>query len=238
MKRLSATSIGDFLECPQRFWYRTNYSEASKVSDHVIFGRIVHEAIEKFDGVDEALEWSLKEWETEQMADAFLPNEKTIKKPPKSFKKMLNNYYSKIEPTIDGGEKEVFFRLPWVSNNEKIEILGKMDRVTRTDVYDWKTGARKPSKYQLHVIQFYLYAWAFEKIYGRKAENIYYGYLNGGDVIPIVLKDDLLINVENTIDYVVENMDKPPIRVPGYQCSNCFYREICFAQLEGAWTQY
>ncbi len=236
MKRLSATSINDFLECPQRFWFRTNHPEASKVSDHVIFGSVVHEAIEKFDNLDEALAWSLEEWPVRSQGGNFMPDKQT-KKPPKSFKRMLSNYYNVIEPEIDGGEKEVFFRLPWESAGEKIEVLGKMDRVTDS-VYDWKTSGRKPSKQQLHALQFYLYAWAYEKIHGRPPKHVYYGYLNSGDIIPIKLKPKLIENVANTIDYVVANMDKEPIRVAGYQCAGCFYKEICFAQLEGAWTQF
>jgi len=236
MKRLSATSIGDFLECPQRFWYRTHHPEAAKLSDHVIFGGIVHEAIEKFDNFDDALAWALKEWELRSQDGNFMPD-KQVKKPPKSFKRMLENYYKQIEPMIEGGEKEMFFSFPWNGRTEEIKIIGKMDRVTDTAVYDWKTSGRKPSKYQLHSIQFYIYAWAYRNIYGRDAE-VYYGYLNGGDLIRIDIKPALVDNVTETIEYVIENMDKDPIRICGYQCSNCFYREICFAQLEGAWTQF
>jgi CRISPR/Cas system-associated exonuclease Cas4 (RecB family) len=236
MKRLSATSINDFLECPQRFWYRTNHPEASKVSDHVVFGGVVHDAIEKFDNLDEALDWSLTEWDIKSQSGNFMPD-KQVKKPPKSFKRMLKNYYNVIEPEIDGGEKEVFFRLPWKGTTEEIEVLGKMDRVTDS-VYDWKTGARKPSKYQLHALQFYLYAWAYEKIHGRPPKAVYYGFLNSGSIIEVDIKPILMENVESTIDYVIENMDKDPIRVVGYQCSGCFYKEICFAQLDGVWAPY
>lgn len=237
MKRLSATSINDFLECPQRFWFRTNHPEASKVSDHVTFGGVVHDAIEKFDNVDDALEWSLKEWPIRSQDGNFMPD-KQAKKPPKSFKRQLGNYYKLIEPQIDGGDKEVFFRLPWYSGSENLEILGKMDRVTDTAVYDWKTGGRKPSKFQRHGIQFYLYAWAFEKLYDGVPKNVYYGALNSGSLIPLDIKPRLMQNMGDTINYVVDNMDKEPIRAVGYQCFGCFYKEICFAQLDGAWTKF
>ena len=237
MKRLSATSIGDALECFQRLYYRTNHPEAAKVSGHVIYGSIVHEAIEQFDNPDDAIEWSKQEWKVRSPSGDYMPDRKP-KKPPKSFKKMFGNYYNVMEPQIDGGEKEVFFRLPWKGAGEEIEILGKMDRVTDTAVYDWKTGARKPTKYQLHNLQFYLYAWAFEKLHDRPPENVYYGYLNGGDLININLKPELMANLERMVNYVIVNMDLEPIRVVGYQCASCFYKDICFAHLDGAWTQF
>ena len=109
--RLSASSIKDYLECPKRFWYRTNQRDKSKVSGHVVFGSIVHEAIEEFDDAKSAIDWAVVEWAT-RMTPEFEFAEMTVPKPPKSFTKQLGNYYTKIVPELpdkEPFEKEAVF---------------------------------------------------------------------------------------------------------------------------------
>jgi len=233
--RLSATSIQDYMECPKRFWYRTNAKDKAVVSDHVVFGSIVHEAIEKFEDSETAVKWAVKEW-PERMKQEFEFAELPVSKPPKSFSKMLGNYYTKILPDIEHADpfcRECMFDVPWVENQElDVRIIGKMDLISGLHVYDWKTGARKPTKYQLQSFQFYLYEWAYEKMYGRRP-NIYYGYLNGGDIIPIDMNDALRDDVHNTINSTINNLKNEIFyRVTGYQCANCFYRAHCYNEME------
>ena len=113
MIRLSQSSIKDFLECSQRFWYRTNMKEMAKVNKHVVFGSIAHEAIEKFTEPGPAIQWAWAEWD-KRMGGPYTKS----KKPPrgKCFSRMLGNYFYTIVPKIQGKKMnkiEHFFRLPW-----------------------------------------------------------------------------------------------------------------------------
>jgi CRISPR/Cas system-associated exonuclease Cas4 (RecB family) len=233
--RLSASSIKDYLECPKRFWYRTYQREKAKVSNHVVFGSIVHEAIEEFDDGKEAVKWALSQWD-ERMTPEFEFAEMGVPKPPKSFTKMLGNYYTKIVPVLPDEkpyEKELFFEVPWERTPlSNVVIIGKIDLIAGLNIYDWKTGNRKPSKYILQDFQFYLYEWAYEKMYGRRPK-VHYGYLNAGELIPINMNDELRNDVGNTIESVIYNIKEENYhRVTGYQDGNCFYRDHCYSEME------
>ena len=229
MIRLSATSIKDYLECPQRFWYRTHASESAKLSGHVIFGSIVHEAIEKFDEPGPAVKWAFDEW-GERTGGSFAKGATRLPR-GKDFSEFLGNYFFEIEPNLpkdELNEVEHFFRLPWSDN---VEILGKMDRIIGSNVYDWKTGTRKPDQYVLQDIQFYIYEWAYEIIYGHRP-TLFYGHLKGSEVINIDLKDKMREHIPEIINRIVADINKPSYRITGYHCGNCFYNEICYDEME------
>jgi len=230
--RLSATSIKDYLECPQRFWYRTNRPEKAVFSKHVIFGGIVHEAIEKFDEPGPAVDWAFDQWD-ERAGGHFA---KRASRPPKDFSRMLGNYYFTIAPKLKAeriDKTEYFFRIPWTywNKDEKIEIVGKWDRIIDSKLIDWKTSGYRPSQYQLHDIQFYTYEWAYEAIFGERPE-IYYGFLQDAELIKIDMKDVLRKNYFTVVNRILDNINKPSFRVTGYQCKECFYRNICFTEME------
>lgn len=238
--RLSASSIKDYLECPKRFYYRTFHKDKSKVSNHVVFGSIVHEAIEEFDNGKDAVKWAVAQWAERMTPEFEFAEIKQVPKPPKSFTKMLGNYYTKIVPEfpIEKPQKtELFFEIPWSEitidgKKSEVIILGKIDKIAGSNVYDWKTGARRPTKYQLQDFQFYLYSWAYEKMYGERP-TVYYGHLNTGDIIPVQLNDYMRNDLASTVEHVVDNLrDERFHRVTGYHCGNCFYREFCYGEME------
>ena len=230
MIRLSATSIQDYLECPQRFWYRTHKKSSAKVSKHVVFGSITHEAIEKFTEPGPAVAWAYEQW-NERIGGSFAKGATRLPR-GKDFSSFIGNYFYGIEPKLpkseDLNEIEYFFRIPWSDN---VEILGKMDRIIGLNIYDWKSGARKPDQYSLQALQFYIYEWAYEKMYGSRP-TVYYGYLKGPDIIKVDLKQAMRDHLPEIINRIVADVDKPPFRVPGYQCGNCFYSEICYGEME------
>lgn len=232
MIRLSASSIKDFLECPQRFWYRHNKPETKIESDHMILGSIIHEAIEKFDSEMTAVVWANEEWDKE-VKNAFAEK---VKKPPKNIDKLLGNYYNKIVPKLEnvGVIKEEFFDVPWgYLGKEEIRLIGKMDRISGNSVYDWKSSSRRPSKYVLQDIQFYIYALAYDKLFNRLPDNIYYGHLYTGNLYDVELKDEMLyVTLPEIIIRVAEQHTLPPFRVTGFHCQWCIFNEICFNDMD------
>ena len=222
----------DFFECPQRFWYRTNHPDKAILSKHVVFGAIVHEAIEKFKEPGPAVTWAYDEWD-ERAGGNFA---KKVNKPPKNFSRMLGNYYFAIAPKLKAEKRdkiEYFFRLPWTHWNgeQKVQLVGKMDRIIDNIIIDWKTAGRKPSSYQLHDMQFYIYEYAFEQIFGERPE-VYFGYLQDGELIKVDMKESLRDNMFRVINRFLDNINKKPYRIVGYHCRDCFYRNICFSEME------
>lgn len=230
MIRLSATSIKDYVECPQRFWYRTHRKETAEPSKYAVFGQIVHEAIEKFDEPGPAVKWSEAEWDERSMG-TFGP--KFGKKPPRDFARYLGNYFYTVEPKLKAekiDKAEFFFRVAWKNwdGNKPVEIVGKMDRVIDDKIYDWKTGTRKPSDLTIQDIQFYVYHWAYNEIFGE-APEVYYGFLYKPEIFRVDIKPKLLNDdLPKIVNRLLDDIDRPPYRVFGYQCNSCFYKRICW----------
>lgn len=206
--------------------------DAAKVNKHVVFGGIVHKAIEKFTEAGPAVNWAWDEWDKE-MSGPYIKR----KRPPKDFNRMLGNYFLTIAPKIQGKKMnkiEHFFRLPWEhwNGDEEVQILGKIDRISDEDVYDWKTGTRRPAYNQLQDIQFYFYEWAYEKEFGQRPTNIYYGLLQTAELIKVEMKDELRSNLITLTNYVLDNLNREKCRNIGYQCGSCFYKDTCFSEID------
>jgi len=233
MLYLSATGIKDHLDCAYRLYLRREKPKSAIVSDDAIFGGIVHEGIEKYDTYDDALAFGLAEWDRLKNDNRFLP---TKSKPPKSFRKMFKGYYNSIleEINADGfeqAERELKFKIPWRKN--EVMLVGKWDRVQENKLFDWKTGMRPPDKYDLRDFQFCFYDLAYELVYGQRPEQ-FYGYLYGGSLYPIDIPEQLRYNTVKLVDRVADELleQNEPLRVTGYQCKRCFYREICHNELD------
>ena len=230
---LSATFIKDFLACSYRAKLRRDVPESAIINDEAIFGGIVHEAIEKFTEYDPALEFCLSEWDRIKNTNNFM---KEDKKPPKSFRKMLQGYFEKIYPNLnpDGFKKvrlEHKFEVSW---GKGVTLIGKMDRVETgdfTEIYDWKTSMKPPDIYDLSDLQFYIYYIAHKMIHGDEP-TVYYGHVYSGMLHRIDINPDLVYNTERLVDHVAARLASgEAYRVTGYQCRSCFYRMPCYNEI-------
>jgi len=231
MLYLSASFIKDFIECPRRAKYRRDIPEQALVSDDVIFGELIHTAIERFDTYEIALNYCLDEWQTRKTGNSFISEEAS--KPPKSFRKMLKGYYEGIVPQInpDGFEfvqKEVMVKHQLDADTM---LVGKFDRIQVAKLYDWKTAMKPPDQYDLADFQFYFYDYLFNLIYGMVPE-IYYGYVYGGRIYEVnimpTMRDNTKYIVQEVANSVRAGVD---YRVAGYQCRRCFYRLPCYSDM-------
>jgi len=231
MLYLSASFIKDFIECPYRAKLRRDIPEQAVVSDDVIFGEIVHSAIEKFNDYDTGLEFCLNEWKNRKTKTSFLEEE--LPEPPKSFRKMLKGYYGDIISQInpDGFEyvqKEVMVKHQLDADTM---LIGKFDRIQVDKVFDWKTAMKPPDQYDLSDFQFYFYDYLFNLIYDMEPQ-IFYGYLYGGRIYEV----NILPSMRNNTKYVVQEVANSiragiDYRVAGFQCRRCFYRLPCYSEM-------
>jgi len=241
--RHSYSSTKDFWECAKRYHYRVTTPDSAVPNEHMVFGKIVHSSIERYEKYDKSITklvgWSLHEWEREMATSSFL--EGKIPRPPKSFKRMYENYIHIIKPKLPAKDIEVekFFKISLAYSPDgetKISFVGKIDRIDSGGIYDWKTSERLPDTYELHDNQFFAYWWAYRKLYGENPSRIVYGHLGSGNLYNIDMSVSLLRNFENLLDKTTEvvynawRMERFP-RIIGYQCKRCPFRSICFREL-------
>lgn len=244
--RLSYSSMKDARACMKRYWYRVMKPKSAIPNEHMIFGSIVHTAIERLEIKDKPLTklvgWSLHEWERRMATSGRGFLDKRLPKPPKSFKRMYENYLEFIRPKMqsppDEDSIEKFFKIPldYPNMENKVYFVGKIDRISNGEIYDWKTSGKLPDTYDLHDTQFYAYWWAYLKLYNSNPKGIFYGHLNSGSVYNIDMDVKLLDNFEVLLDTTTEMMyngwkhDEFP-REMGYQCKGCVYRAVCYGDL-------
>ena len=243
--RLSYSSMKDARACLKRYWYRVKKPKSAIANVHMVFGSIVHTSIERLEKKDRELGkligWSLHEWER-RMASSGRGFLDKLPKPPKSFKRMYENYIELIRPRLqtpaeeDGVEK--FFKIPLDYPNMDTDtyFVGKIDRIDNGNIYDWKTSGKLPDKYDLSDTQFYAYWWAYRELYKENPKDILYGHLNSGNVYNISMDTLLLDNFGVLLDSTAEMLynawkhNEFP-RDMGYQCKGCVYRTACYGDL-------
>jgi CRISPR/Cas system-associated exonuclease Cas4 (RecB family) len=231
MLYISASSLGDFYKCPKSYYYRVNNKESAILSDDMIFGSVIHEAVELHDDPESCCEFAIAEWQ-KRSGDSY----SKTRKPPKSIKNILKGYFKiidEIKGTTDHMEmiREHFFRFQY---RDDIMLVGKIDLIADGKIYDWKTGSAPPSNYNLYDLQFTTYWLAYREMYKVDPESINYGWLYGGRTYKVPMKEALLKNLDLAIDRMSEicyNMDNN-VRILGYQCNRCLYRGICHLELE------
>lgn len=224
---LSASSMKDFMDCSYRFYLRREHKDSAEITDDIIFGRIVHEAIEKYDDEEHAVAWANDEWEREK-SEGNASFVTIVREPPKSFRVQLSNYYNKIVPLLGPRATALVewkFEYIWAPN---VWIIGKMDRIDNDIIYDWKTGNRLPDKYTLRDFQFYLYYLMYGKIFKRAPRAVVYGHLATGQLLPLDINEELVYNASRLVDRVVADItERPAERRFGYHCKSCLYKTKC-----------
>ena len=186
----------------------------------MVVGNIVHEAIEKFwnDGA-ERLVYIYKEFLSR------LPSDKLSL----DYAYKCNTFFTqKFQNLLSSGDVvEEKFRIPL---EKDVFIVGKMDRISNGNVFDWKT-ARRPLTTVSGNIQFILYNWAYKKMYNSNPSGVYYAALGNGSLVkyhpdPVAEKslfDEIIPQAIRTIK------DKDYIRNGIFRkaCYRCPYSESC-----------
>lgn len=216
---LSATSISDFIKCPQKVLYRFKKTVPEVPTKGMIIGSIAHKAIEKgWRGKEQAYsivhsgvkENNLKAQDTinlEFMMDIFFLN----------FRDRLK----------DKDLIEYTFKLPLYDD---VFIVGKMDRISSGNLYDWKTSSKLPSRLG-NDVQCIIYDWAYRKLFDVQPDSICIAGLSTGELIPY--REDRLFTKE-LFDNIIPRMIKTVrhetyerLGVFNHSCYFCPYKAGC-----------
>lgn len=227
---LSATSIKDYLSCPQKFEYRLQ-GEEQEANAYFVRGIAVHETIENqnLETTGEAKSWFLERFsELVNERNPEFPYRNTFSSMAQESYQMLDNYYNIIHPSQPPiRQVELFFN---VSIGE-IEFSGKIDQIRDGSIYDWKT-TMKPLDDVVRVAdyQFTLYDMAYKELYGEYPRHTYYGHLYEGKLIELERTQedyDYLYSVASQITVAIEE-EIFPRNYDKYGCFYCPFKHLCF----------
>jgi hypothetical protein len=217
---ISASLLEDYISCNRKVYYRVNKPEAGIQNEEMIIGEIVHKAIELYyDDISAGLD--------------YFSSEMNVRLPSQSIEYgllCLGNYYKSFQPLLYKDDLvEVKFK---IKIDGDVFVVGKMDRVSNGNVFDWKT-ARSPSTNISNSIQFILYNWAFKKLYNHEASGVYYAALGTGKLLKLLPNPNveaLLIN-ELIPSAVRDIKSKLYLRNGMFRkaCYRCPYSETCLS---------
>lgn len=227
---LTATSIKDYLDCPQKLEYRFEGRE-SDYNAYFVRGSIVHEIIEDptILTAEQAMKRFISRFSTVvSETDPEFPFRTSFSSMMRQSEQMLDNYYNKInieEPKIK--EVELFFDI----TIGDIVFKGKIDQIRGNSIYDWKTSTKPLDERSKNAdYQFTLYGMAYKELYGRYPDKIYYGHLYSGKLIdmPRTKRDyEYMYEVAEQVATSVES-NYFPRSYGKYKCGLCPYKRHCF----------
>lgn len=216
---LSASSIADFIDCPQKVLYRITKPFPEVKSVAMIKGTIAHYALEKgWNDRDRALHLVRQECKNEGLS----------KKDLTDLEFMVDIFFLNFRHLVkDTDLIEHNFKIPL---HDDVFIVGKMDRISEGNLYDWKTGSKIPSRLSNNV-QCIIYDWAFKKIFDREAKSINIASLAKGELVPYI-KDDFYIkevfnNIIPRMIRTIKNQSYERLGMFNHSCFMCPYKIGC-----------
>lgn len=218
---LSASSIRDFVVCPQRVLYRLKKTVPEVKSKEMTMGNIVHLAIEKG-------------WKDRKRAESIMEAEAKVQKLTKADRTnisfMLDIFFLNFQQRLGEGDLiEYNFKIPLYDD---VFVVGKIDRISTGNLFDWKSG--KVPKFLGNDVQCIIYEWAFQKLFDAKPKSINLASLSTGDLVPYYRHDmyykELFTTVIPRMIKTIRHNEYERLGIFNHSCFRCVYKEGC---LEG-----
>jgi CRISPR/Cas system-associated exonuclease Cas4 (RecB family) len=215
---ISASSIADFIKCPQKVLYRLTKPFPIVRNKEMIMGEIVHKAIE-LGWRDRAVALGIVRKESQE--------QKLLKADKVNMEFALDMFFFNFAPRLTEQDKiEYMFKLPY---QDDVFLVGKMDRISNENVFDWKTGR---VAYKLGTDpQCIIYDFAYNKIFGKKARSVNIGALSTGELIPYVsnelAKKELFDNIIPRMIRTIRNQSYERLGIYNHSCFRCIYKDGC-----------
>lgn len=204
---LSASKLKAFKKCPRQYYYKyINHTEQGDDKNmSALLGSALHKAIELYykEGktnytyeFQQYMQHTIELWDEKGYTVSYEYNFMRDLKDGKAFLKKID--WDFFNPT----ELELRFSLPFPKENPIVIINGVIDMICDGMVIDHKSGKEKPNKQELaHDPQFILYHWAYEQLYGKPPEIVYWHHLRTGKLIESRIKDNYADKIQQlTVD--------------------------------------
>lgn len=221
---LSASSISDFIKCPQKVLYRRTKAFPEKKSKEMIIGNIAHSAVQKgWKNRDEAYSIVREEGKAEGLAKSDITH----------LEFLMDIFFLNFAHRLTDKDRiEYSFKIPLYDD---VFIVGRMDRISNGNVYDWKTGSRISEKLW-NDVQCIVYNYAYNRIFSEAPASICVASLATGELIPYSednkytneLFDKIIPRMIKTIK--TESYDK--LGMFNHSCFRCPYKLGCLGGAE------
>lgn len=219
---LSASSIKDFISCPQKVLYRFKKTVQEVRSKDMIVGEIAHLAVEKG-------------WRDRERAYSIVANEVSRNKLKNADKTnlefMMDMFFLNFQSRL--GENDLIeyrFKVPLYDD---VFIVGKMDRVSKGNIFDWKSSSRIPSRLG-NDVQCIVYDWAFTKLFDKSPTSICVASLSTGELTPYfgdkLFIDEVFNNIIPRMIRTIKHDSYERLGMFNHGCFRCPYKIGC---LEG-----
>lgn len=193
-----------------------------------MLGRAVHKAIELGFQAQDPFDVFNQYWLSESKT---VTDNSNLGKLYNEGIKMIDLYDFNQAPPI---EMELGFNLPFPNAENPIcNVVGYFDQVFASDkLVDMKTSVQRPKLNVLRFnVQFVIYAWAYEKLYG-KLPKIYWHHLRTGELFLADIDAEQIKSIEPIIRGLVAHTDYTQEiehyhRNVGLECNFCSFAEIC-----------
>ena len=221
---LSASSIKDFIACPQKVLYRRTKPFPEVRSREMIMGEIAHSAIEQG--------WKSRE-RAYQVINYQYKKMGLNDKDRVSLEFYIDMFFLNFRDRLsDNDHIEYNFKF---ALHDDVFMVGKIDRISDGNLYDWKTGSRVPTKLG-NDVQCIIYDFAYKKIFGKEANSICLAALATGELVPYVKSE---MHTEQLFNKIIPRMIKT-IKNESYEklgmfnhsCFRCPYKQGCLGGTE------
>jgi len=222
---LSASSISDFIKCPQKVFYRLGKSVKEVPSKEMIIGKIAHKAIE--DGwEDRGKSYDIihKMSGTEKLSKADITN----------LEFYMDMFFLNFKGLLSNKDLiEYNFKLPL---HDDVFLVGKIDRISNKNLFDWKTGQKLPMNLG-NDVQCIIYDYAYKQLFKEEPSSICLASLAKGELIPYraseIHVNELFTNIIPRMIKVVRNSDYERLGIFNHSCFRCPYRFGCLGSSQG-----
>ena len=221
---LSASSITDFISCPRKVMYRVKKTVPTVSSREMTMGSVVHKAIELgWRSRDDAYAIAHTEGKKEGLAKADIY----------SMEFLLDMFFLNFQSRLSENDLiEWNFKLPL---HDDVFIVGKIDRISNGNVYDWKTGQTATNL--SYSIQCIIYDWAYKKQFKKSASSVCIAALKKGELIPYY-RDSLYVDevFNNIIPRMIRTIKNETwderLGLFNHSCFRCPFKVGCLERKE------
>ncbi len=222
---LSASSISDFIACPQKVLWRITKPFPEIKSPAMVKGTIAHYALEKG--------WKDRERALTIVRQECKKEELMTRKELLDLEFMMDIFFLNFRGLVgDNDLIEYRFKIPL---HDDVFIVGKIDRISDGNLIDWKTAGKLPSRLS-NDVQCIIYDWAYKKLFDREAKSICIASLAKGDLIPYVKDDfytkEIFNNIIPRMIRTVKNQTYERLGMFNHSCFMCPYKIGCLERTE------
>lgn len=224
---LSATAIKDYIACPKKIFYRTNFPELAETTVNMEVGTIVHSVVEKY-------------WENEASARSYcglecikqnLSGEMTYKAELAIRNFFQNPVYGMLKR---GDLVEHKFK---IALDENSYLVGKIDRILGNGtVIDWKTSTTTPRTIDKDP-QFITYFYAYKSLFKKNPTSVLYVSLFDNKVVRLNVNfatyQQLFHTIVPSMVTKIKRNDLPALGLFNGSCYGCLFKKSCLKDMEG-----